>query len=144
MRIRFVLLSILILYAWIAGSCIFNFNLDHGGSASYISHNHLAEAFLAGKLNLLKDPDPGILELSDPYEPTINFPYRWQDASVYKGKHYLYFGPAPTLVFYLPFKLITHASIPDTLVLVILVFGTLIWSTLILICLIKNLSEIKK
>ena len=138
MRIRFVLLFILILYAWIAGSSIFNFNLDHGGSASYISHNHLAEAFLAGKLNLLKDPDPRILELSDPYEPTINYLYRWQDASVYKGKHYLYFGPAPTLVFYLPFKLITHASMPDTLVLTILVFGTLIWSTLILIYLIKN------
>ena len=112
--------------------------MDHGGAASYISHNHLAEAFLAGHLNLLKDPDPRILELSDPYEPMTNFLYRWQDASVYKGRHYLYFGPAPTLVFYLPFLLITHASMPDTLVLIILVFGTLIWSTLILIYLIKN------
>ncbi len=59
----------------------------------------LGEAFLEGKTHLLVEPDPRLLELSDPYEyeqrKTIS--QIW-DASFYDGKYYLYWGPIPGLV----------------------------------------------
>lgn len=133
MSLRFVLVAILLFYIWIPGSWVFNFHLDHGGSGDYISHNHLAEAFLAGKLNLFRDPDPRLSLLLDPYEPSQTAPYKWHDASVYKGKHYLYFGPVPTIVLYVPFKLLTQATMSDTFALLFFTFGIFIWNTLTLI-----------
>ena len=59
----------------------------------------LGEAFLEGKTHLLIEPDPRLLELSDPYEyeqrKTIS--QLW-DASLYEGKYFLYWGPVPGLV----------------------------------------------
>lgn len=133
MRLRFVLLVVLLFYIWIPGFWAFNFHLDHGGSGTYISHNHLAEAFLAGKLHLLRDPDPQLLQLSDPYEPRQNYVYKWHDASVYNGKHYLYFGPVPTLLLYVPFKLLTGTTMSDTFALLFFAYGIFIWNVLILI-----------
>jgi hypothetical protein len=62
-------------------------------------YSMLGEAFLEGKTHLLVDPDPRLLELSDPYEyeqrKTIS--QIW-DASFYDGKYFLYWGPIPGLV----------------------------------------------
>jgi len=59
----------------------------------------LGEAFLEGKTHLLVEPDPRLLELSDPYEyeqrKTIS--QIW-DASLYDGKYFLYWGPVPGLI----------------------------------------------
>jgi hypothetical protein len=59
----------------------------------------LGEAFLEGKTHLLVEPDPRLLELSDPYEYEQRkaIPQIW-DASFYDGKYYLYWGPIPGLV----------------------------------------------
>jgi hypothetical protein len=62
-------------------------------------YSMLGEAFLEGKTHLLVEPDPRLLELSDPYEyeqrKTIS--QIW-DASFYDGKYFLYWGPIPGLV----------------------------------------------
>jgi hypothetical protein len=59
----------------------------------------LGEAFSEGETHLLVEPDPRLLELSDPYEyeqrKTIS--QLW-DASLYDGKYFLYWGPVPGLV----------------------------------------------
>lgn len=132
MGLRHVLIAILIFYIWVSGPDTFNFNLDHGGSGDYISYNHLTEALLAGKLHLLREPPKELLELPDPYEPNANLKYRWQDASLYKGKYYMYFGITPAVILYLPFKFLTNATMRDTFATVIFLFGSVLWSALLL------------
>jgi hypothetical protein len=56
----------------------------------------LTYAFLAGKTSLPVEPDARLLALPDPYRPAA--PYRIQDASLYKGKYYIYFGPTPAII----------------------------------------------
>ena len=61
-------------------------------------YGRLTDAFLHGQLNLRDGPPPKMLALSDPYDPYANAHYRLHDASLYNGKYYLYWGPAPALV----------------------------------------------
>jgi hypothetical protein len=72
----------------------------------------LTDAFLAGKTSLLVEPDPRLLALRDPYDPNLNGLYRLHDASLYKGKYFLYFGPTPVLTLFLPFKVLTGFHLP--------------------------------
>lgn len=67
---------------------------------------HLSDGFLQGQLHLPVDPDPVLLKLENPFSrfERRKIPYMW-DASLYKGRYYLYFGPVPALVAYIPFKL---------------------------------------
>ena len=58
-------------------------------------YDDLADAFLAGRTSLLQAPDPRLLALPDPYDPVANKPYRVHDLSLYEGRYYLYWGPAP-------------------------------------------------
>jgi hypothetical protein len=67
----------------------------------------LTEGFLHGQLNLLTDPSPELLRLSDPWDPVKAGKLRLPDVTFFKGKFYLYFGPSPVLLFFLPAKLIT-------------------------------------
>jgi hypothetical protein len=69
-------------------------------------HNLLTEAFLAGQLHLTIPPDLRLLALPDPYDPVANAPYRLPEASLYRGKYYFYWGPAPVLLLFLPFRLL--------------------------------------
>lgn len=134
MRVRYLLFFILLFYLWIAsgGKNNLGFDLPYGGSW-YVSYNHLMEGFLNGKLHFLVEPRPELLALDDPYEPSQNMPYRWHDASLYKGKYYMYFGITPLLVLYLPFHLLTNMNMPDKLASTIFMFGSLLWCTLILL-----------
>lgn len=67
----------------------------------------LSDAFLQGQLHLPVEPKPELLTLPNPYvrSQRSGVDYIW-DASLYKGKYYLYFGPVPALVAYIPFKLL--------------------------------------
>jgi hypothetical protein len=59
----------------------------------------LGEAFLHGQLSMLEEPNPKLIALQNPYDPAQRTaPYHW-DASYYKGKYYLYWGPIPALGF---------------------------------------------
>jgi hypothetical protein len=62
-------------------------------------YDQLATAFLHGQLSLETDPSPAVLALPDPYDYAarkgMNVP---SDFSLYNGKFYLYFGPAPALM----------------------------------------------
>jgi hypothetical protein len=57
-----------------------------------------ADGFLAMSPALLIEPDPRLAQLDNPYpaENRQNIPIL-MDASYYKGKYYLYYGPAPAL-----------------------------------------------
>lgn len=70
-------------------------------------YQHLTAGLLSGQFHLDLSPEIQLQNLSDPYNPLQNYPYRLHDASLYQGKYYLYFGLLPVLFFYLPIKLIT-------------------------------------
>ncbi len=62
------------------------------------SYEQLASAFDKGKLYLDTKPDPALLALANPYDPSARAGINAiNDASLYNGKYYLYFGPAPAL-----------------------------------------------
>ncbi len=67
----------------------------------------LVRGWKKGELSLDKAPAPELLALQDPYDPNQNGPYKLGDASLYKGKYYIYFGAAPALTLMLPYGLIT-------------------------------------
>jgi hypothetical protein len=58
-----------------------------------------ADAFLGGQLALIEEPPDELANLPDVYDKSQRdgIDYLW-DASYYKGKYYLYWGPVPALV----------------------------------------------
>ena len=88
--------------------------------------NPIADALLHHQLSLTVQPQPGLLQLPDPYDPITNDPYRAQgihDFSLYKGKFYAYFGPAPAILLYIPFRIFRVGDLSPTIAT--LVFATL-------------------
>ncbi len=81
-----------------------------------------ASAFLHGQLALVEKPAPELQSLPDPYDPEQNAPYRLHDASYYKGKYYLYWGPFPALILVIP-KLLLGISISDSVLVLLFMSG---------------------
>jgi hypothetical protein len=84
--------------------------------------NLLSDGFLGGHLHLLLEPDPNLLALPDPYDPASNMAFRTADPGVqihdltlYNDHFYLYWGPVPALVLYIPFRLLPLGDLPETL-----------------------------
>jgi glycopeptide antibiotics resistance protein len=88
--------------------------------------NLLADGFLSGHLHLNVAPDPSLLALPNPYDPTANQGFRVQDQiqdlSLYHGKYYLYWGPTPALLLYIPFRLLGLGDLPETLAVFVFAF----------------------
>src|SRR5579862_243706 len=99
-------------------SAFYMFRACKGGAAQNLGktseyYDLLTDAFLAGRTSLLLEPAPELLALPNPFDPDANRPYRLHDASLYHGKYYLYYGPTPALVLFLPFKLLTGFHLPN-------------------------------
>ena len=65
-------------------------------------YDQLAISFEHGQLSLQVTPSPALLALHDPYDPVERKPLGYNnyigDLSLYQGKYYLYFGPAPVII----------------------------------------------
>ncbi len=70
-------------------------------------YEYMTEGFRRGHTYLSVDPDPRLLALPDPYDPKANSAFRLWDASLYHGKYYLYYGPAPAVALMLPWRIVT-------------------------------------
>ena len=114
-----------IFYSWTARSDGKPFVFERRSNDYY---NLLADGFLEGHLYLPVTPDPRLLQTPDPYDPAQNEPYRMQDVAFYRGKFYLYFGPAPVVTLLLPFRLIANYRLPERLAVVIFAFAGLVAS----------------
>jgi hypothetical protein len=108
-----LVLAGLVVGAWY-GACVTPDPLP--GQFRYPAHRYhalQAEAWLQGRLDLPMAVPPGFAELPDPYEPAATEPFRMgreqgiHDLSYYRGKLYLYWGPVPALVAFLPWRVIT-------------------------------------
>jgi hypothetical protein len=101
-------------------------------------YNALAEALLAGKTSLFIRPRPELLALDDPYDPIKNHQvdarglYCLHDASLYRGKYYVYFGVAPAVLLFAPYLLVTGHYLPTAVAALVFAVGGLVWSALLL------------
>ena len=87
----------------------------------HVSHKYFAwqaEGWLSGRLDLPRTVPAGLLALPDPYDPDANRSFRMggtegvHDLSLYKGKLHLYWGPTPTLVAFLPWRILSGGNLP--------------------------------
>ena len=75
----------------------------------------MADALLKGQVYLeYGDMDRRLLEMPNPYDTKarreLGVRYHW-DHAFYKGRYYMYFGVVPVFLLFIPFKLITGASL---------------------------------
>ncbi len=85
---------VLICHLWFVGVWVMS-----GQPPQRRLYRELGAAFLHGQLALLQEPDPALLALPNPYDPSarVSVPHL-MDASLYEGKYYVYFGPVPAVV----------------------------------------------
>ena len=78
-------------------------------------YNMLVRGFRAGQLNLATPVPEALTALPDPYDPAANARFRAEqhihDASLHRGKLYLYYGPTPALVLFWPFHAVTGRAL---------------------------------
>ena len=86
-------------------------------------YEYLAEGFLSGHTSLSVEPAPALLRLRDPYDPAANAGLRLWDASLYRGKYYLYYGPAPAAVLMAPWRLVTGRMLPQRMAVALFAAG---------------------
>ncbi len=78
-------------------------------------YNYLTRGFVARHLYVPIDVSPNLLAYPNPYDPTIPDEIRMTDMAMYEGRYYLYHGPAPALLAFLPVKLIARRDLPESL-----------------------------
>ena len=100
-------------------------------------HSLLAESFSHGRADLLVDPSPELLSLADPYDPAQNAPYALHDATLYNGRYYLYFGPVPAAVLFLPLRVI-GVDLNDRWAAPLLAWGGFALSAVLMLVLIRR------
>ena len=119
-----VTLVLALFYSWTASNGR-TFGLGQPQDGFY---NMMTDALLHGQLHLREEPDPELFELSDPYDATRNSRMRLHDASLYRGKYYLYFGVVPALLLFLPLRVTGLGDLPESLAAVIFATtGLLAW-----------------
>jgi hypothetical protein len=87
-------------FALLVAVCFFYGFIGSAGMPDWpvygVYHDLQANGFLNGHLSLPIQPDPHLLHAKNPYDYS-NVNYWWLDASFYKGKYYMYWGPVPAL-----------------------------------------------
>jgi len=78
-------------------------------------YEYLTEGFAHGHTYLSLAPEAALLKLKDPFDPDANLNYRLWDASLYHGRYYLYYGPAPAATLMLPWRMATGRELPQRL-----------------------------
>lgn len=96
-------------------------------------YDMLADGFIHGRTSLSVEPDPRLLELEDPYSLSAwqGIPVLW-DASLFRGRYFLYWGPVPAVLLALP-KIAFDVEIADLPIVFAATSAILIFSTLILV-----------
>jgi hypothetical protein len=99
--------------------CAWSYNKDLNPAPRRTDfHNLVADALVHRQTELRIKPPRGLLQLKDPYNPVANAIYRKQgihDLSLYKGKLYAYYGPAPAILLFTPFRLLRVGDLSPTL-----------------------------
>ena len=96
-------------------------------------YQQLSDAFRAGQVSLLIEPDPALSTLADPYTMAnregISYPW---DVVFFQGKFYLYWGPAPALTVTL-MRILVSEEIGDQVLVFFFASGVFIVSCLFML-----------
>lgn len=116
---------VLLFYLWLVSLGLWT---DFPPSTDY--YDLQATAFSHGQLALEVQPDAALLALENPYEPADreSIPVLW-DATLYEGKYYLYWGPAPAILLAI-LKLFYSREIGDNILTFLFLCGAflfLVW-----------------
>ncbi len=104
-------------------------------------YDRLSSALASGRLYVKETPDPRLLALPNPYDPdarkgisglVAGTPGSIWDMSVYRGRVYPYWGPAPALLL-IPLKLVFSGVFGDQLLTFAFLAGAFFFESLILI-----------
>ncbi len=76
--------------------------------------NLLAQGFRQGHLHLAGEVPPALVAAPNPYDSRLRPPgvEVLHDASFYRGKYYIYFGPAPVVTLFLPWAVLVGRDLP--------------------------------
>ncbi len=130
-------------YLWTASTNDTAFKFDFGEKQdwynakgyqerSYAYYNYLADAFMEGQMHLLILPGEKLLSKENPYDPKQHAYISLLDASLYNNKYYFYFGPAPAVTFFIPYRIFFSGKLPSNLAAVIMSYGGFIFAFLLL------------
>lgn len=110
------------------------------GGAQGDYYNQQTNGFLAGHLYLPTLPPKGLLDLANPYNPSLNAPYRPQflDLSLYHGHFYLPWGFSPVFTLFLPWRILHVGGMPQNLALFIYCVVGLAFSLMLLALLVRS------
>ena len=128
-------------YAWTATTG--GQGLQFGG-AQTDHYNQQTNGFLAGELSIPTLPPKGLLDLSNPYSPAQNAPYResngneFLDLSLYHGHFYLAWGPTPVITLFLPWRILHIGGLPQNLAIFIYCAVGLAFALLLLELLVRR------
>lgn len=88
----------------------------------------LGRGFAGGHLYLPVQPSPALLALPNPWDPAVDATLKRQDMVLFGGHYYLYFGAAPAVLLFTPFRLITGHDLPQGFAMFLLCFGGFLFS----------------
>lgn len=91
-------------------------------------YNLLARGFLSGHLYTPIQPKPELLALPNPWDPRVADDLRWQDMVLYNGHYYLYFGAAPAVLLFVPWRAATGNDLPQNFAIFLLCFAGFLFS----------------
>ncbi len=117
------LICVLAFYAWTALTTAKSFPSEVAvDGRDYF--NLLTDALLQGQAAVPVRPAPELLALDDPYDPDQNrFAFRVHDLSLYDGRYYMYWPPAPVVTLFLPGRLLLLGhDLPERAAIVIYLF----------------------
>ncbi|HEY7388916.1 MAG TPA: hypothetical protein VH640_10435 [Bryobacteraceae bacterium] len=92
-------------------------------------YDYLARGFAAGHLYVPLEPSPVLLGMANPWDPAINDAYKMQDMALYRRHYYLYFGVAPAVLLFWPWRLATGHDLPESFALFLLCLAGFLFSS---------------
>ncbi len=105
-------------------------------------YNLQADSFLSGQLHLPLEPSSELIKLPNPYDPEANAEYRGSDQShdlsLFNGKYYMYWGPAPALTLFIPFRALQLGSMSHEVAVALFSFVGFVFSFLLLRFLVRR------
>src|SRR5687768_9801501 len=108
-----LMLATLAYYFWTAITSSGGAPPIHGQETDHF--NLLTRGFQKRQLHLDGEVPTELIHAPNPYDPKLRAKVNvLHDASYYRGKYYIYFGPAPVVTLLLPFSLVTGRNLPIT------------------------------
>jgi hypothetical protein len=74
----------------------------------------LGRAFASGHLDLPIRPSPQLLAQPNPWDPSVDASLKLHDAVLYNGRYYIYYGAAPAILLFTPWRILTRHDLSQS------------------------------